>query len=721
MHDARAEAPLRKILKRSATGLFAARLSGAAFLALTVAPAALAADEPILLDPVVLENQEDATGPVRGSNNPPTVTGSKIPILASEVPQSLSVLGREDLERFNADRVSEALRYTAGVTADVFGDDNDYDWLRIRGFQADQTGVFLDNAQNLSFAFGSFFIDPYALERVEVLRGPSSSLYGGSNPGGIVNYVSKRPGGRVREVVVGGDDAPSGFVAFDYGDDFGPGQAYRVTGRLKGGDQYDDFNDGLRGTLAPGVKFTVGDATEVTLLANIHIADEQHNGSTFLPYAGTVVPTAQFGFIDDDANFSDPDWDSYSREQFSATAIVETPFDNGFTFTGIARVGQASVEERYFYPFGYAGFATTPQDAQGTLSLIAFEHDTLVRTAQTDLRYYGAVETGALTHDLLFGIDARYYWLDETQASGFGTNQVVNPVAPGTPVLGAPYQDAVTQQSQIGFYFQDQIRYGGWILTGNIRHDFVDTDQNGASGFDRNDSEFSWRVGLSHEFEGGFTPYVSYSSYFNPLITSPANGVTGSETGDQIEAGFKWAPPGENYSLTAAVFRIDRTNVVTGVFPSFNQLGEVRVDGFEVEGEYDFLNGLTVAGSATVLDAEVRADADPTLVGTTPTLIPETEISARAEYDFDGPLDGLTIGAGVRFRGESFANAANSLVVPSSTVFDLYGGYEVVEGVRVSVSATNIADNRYVTGCQTEYVCSYGSGREIGLAISATW
>lgn len=68
----------------------------------------------------------------------------------------------------------------------MFGDDNEYDWLRIRGFQADQTGVFLDNARNLSIAFGSVYIDPYTLERIEVLRGPSSALYGGSSPGGIV-------------------------------------------------------------------------------------------------------------------------------------------------------------------------------------------------------------------------------------------------------------------------------------------------------------------------------------------------------------------------------------------------------------------------------------------------------------------------------------------------------------------------------------------------------
>ena len=696
-----------------------------ALLSLSLSGVAIAQDNSsatVLKPIVVLENQEDTTGSAADTNNPPTVTGSKVPVFATEVPQSLSILGEDDLKRFNADRVSETLRYTAGVTSDVFGDDNDYDWLRIRGFQADQTGIFLDNAQNLAFAFGSFYTDPYALERIEVLRGPSSALYGGSNPGGILNYVSKRPGDRVREVILGIDDAPAGSVAFDYGDPLGDGQAYRVVGRFKGGDMYDDFNSGLRGTLAPSYKFTTTSGTEVTLLANAHIAEEQHNGSTFLPYAGTVQPTAEFGYIDPDANFSDSDWDKYSREQFSASGIVEHTFDNGFTLTGIGRGGVASVEERYWYPFGYSGYATTPSDADGTLSMLAFEHDTLVRTAQTDVRYYGVVETGEVSHDLLFGLDARHYWLDETQAVGYGTNQVVNPSNPGTPTLNPPYQDSTTTQAQLGLYFQDQLRFGdGWILTGNLRHDFADTEQDGAAGFSRNDSETSYRGAVAYEFANGVTPYVTYSTFFNPLITSPANGVTKPESGEQVELGLKWAPHGGNFYVTAAVFQIDQENVVTGAFPNFDQFGEARSRGFELEGAYDFGNGLSVAGAATVLDVEVTEDADASLVGKTPTLVPEHEVAVRAEYELQDFVDGLTVGAGIRHRGESFANSTNTLKVESSTIFDLYGGYEIREGLALNLAATNIADKRYVTGCQTEYVCSYGSGREIKLTLTANW
>ncbi|WP_253913074.1 TonB-dependent siderophore receptor [Pseudoruegeria sp. HB172150] len=696
---------------------------GVSLLALLVAmPATAQEDEGSFLGTIVLKNQEDATGPVDGEKNPPTVTGSKFPVPLNEVPQSLSILGSEEIERFNATNVSTALRYTAGVTADVFGADTDYDWLRVRGFQADQTGVYLDNAQNLAFAFGSFYIDPYTLERIEVLRGPSSALYGGSNPGGIVNYVSKRPGDRVRELTFGINDASAAWLEFDYGDVTANDVAYRFTGRIEGGQKYDDINEGLRGTFAPGVKFTLDGGTEVTLLANIHMADEKHNGSTFLPYYGTVEETAEFGFIDRGSNFSDPDWDSYVRQQASVSAIVEHEFANGFTFTGIGRVGVASVEESYYYPFGYAGYATMPTDADGSLALIAFEHDTLVRTAQTDMRYYGTVHTGAVSHDLLFGLDARYYWIDETQASGFGVNSVVNTTAPGTPVLGAPYQDAVSTQRQVGLYFQDQMRWGaGWIGTVNLRHDFVSTEQDGSGAFTRDDSETSYRAALAYEFGNGFTPYVTYSTFFDPQIVSPANGVTEPGRGEQVEVGFKWMPEGGNFSLTGALFQIDRENVVTGAWPVYNQLGEVRSRGAEIEASYDFANGLSLSGAATFLDVEVTADSDASLIGTTPTLTPDTELSLFVGYEFSGQLDGLSLGAGVRHRGESYADAANTLTVPSSTIYDLYAGYEFENGVMASLAVTNVADDRYVTGCQTAYVCSYGGGREISLAVTKTW
>ena len=139
----------------------------------------------------------------------------------------------------------------------------------------------------------------------------------------------------------------------------------------------------------------------------------------------------------------------------------------------------------------------------------------------------------------------------------------------------------------------------------------------------------------------------------------------------------------------------------------------------ELEGEYDFGNGFYVQAAATWLDAEVRRDSNAALIGTTPTLIPETELSLLGTYAFSGSLQGLELGAGVRHRGESFADAANTLTVPDSTIYDLYASYAFKNGLEANLSVTNVADERYVTGCQTAYVCSYGSGREFNFSVTS--
>lgn len=97
------------------------------------------------------------------------------------------------MDAIGAQKLDEALRYTPGVLGQSFGVDNDTDWLYIRGFEATQYGTYLDGLQNFSYGFGGFLIDSFGIERIDVLRGASSGLYGGSNPGGIVNYISKRP------------------------------------------------------------------------------------------------------------------------------------------------------------------------------------------------------------------------------------------------------------------------------------------------------------------------------------------------------------------------------------------------------------------------------------------------------------------------------------------------------------------------------------------------
>ena len=165
--------------------------SSAALLSLSAANAQTA-DSTIRLNEIVIESGGDgsATGPLTGFVPKRTATGSKTSTSIEDIPQSVSIVGRDQIDAQGAQKIDEALRYSAGVFAQPFGVDNDTNWIYIRGFDATAKGTYLDGLQNFSYGFGGFLIDSFGIERIEVLKGPASVLYGGSNPGGIVNYIS---------------------------------------------------------------------------------------------------------------------------------------------------------------------------------------------------------------------------------------------------------------------------------------------------------------------------------------------------------------------------------------------------------------------------------------------------------------------------------------------------------------------------------------------------
>ena len=209
------------------SGKKAVLLGGVAAFALLNPLQAMAqqAGETVLQEVVVegqginVDSDDAAVGPVKGVVAKQTETGMKVPAEITEIPQSVSVIGRQEIDDQGAQKADEALRYTAGVFAQPFGPDSDTNWMFIRGFQATATGTYMDGLQLFSYGFGGFYVDSFGLERIEVLKGPTSVLYGGSNPGGMVNYISKRPDfERKRYVETGVNDAGNGYLGFDIGD-----------------------------------------------------------------------------------------------------------------------------------------------------------------------------------------------------------------------------------------------------------------------------------------------------------------------------------------------------------------------------------------------------------------------------------------------------------------------------------------------------------------------
>lgn len=717
------------------TGSLFSRLMGRTAIVLALAPTvALAqedADGTIRLNTITLEGS-NGTGPVDRQGNPATTTGSKVAAKLTEIPQSVSVIGAETLDAGNINKVDSALAYSAGVQTAPWGYDSDTNWFFIRGFDATQKGAFLDGLPSYSFGFGGFYVDPFQLERIEILRGPSSALYGAANPGGLVNMVSKRPTGNTGgKDTLGVDETGRVWLQTDRQGVLSDRLQWRFVAKAERTDDVGAFDPGSRFLLAPSMKYTTEGGTEVTLGLTYTKIDEDHVGGSWLPYVGTVE-RASFGYIDRDFNSGEPGYDEYKRDQLTVSAEVAHRFDNGWRLVNNTRLGWSDIDESQVYAYGYTGYALEPVDSDNTLSRIFFQHQTKTLTALNDLRLENDFALGGTRHKFMVGVDAKWFELDQVQGSVAWPNaatglSATNPVYGAAQPATTPYADNVIRQTQIGIYLQDQISWGqGWIGTINLRYDTADTrvsddrylDTEGSS---RQDEELTWRLGLSKELTSGLMAYASASTFFSPnVVTNSSGDAIGPETGTQKEIGLKWAP-NESSLITLSLFDIDREDISQSVWNGlgydYYQIGKVNSRGIELEGKYDFGNGLRVSGSVTKMDVEIKEDVDASIIGKTPYATIEDMASLKVEYDLPS-VQGLTLTGGLRYLGSSWADNANTLKVPSATLVDAGVSYDFAKDWNANLTVTNLTDKRYVSACQTAYTCYYGEGRRISLAIS---
>lgn len=715
-------------------------LAGVALAVLAgMSPAAAqdATQDTTTLNPVVVDGEGEAstTGPVDGYVAKASATGSKSDTPLRAIPQSVSVVGRQELsDRGVVNKVDEALRYTAGVQGEPFGVDPDTDWIYIRGFDATQTGVFLDGLPLFSYGFGGFQMDPFFLERVEVLKGPASVLYGAANPGGLVNMVGKRAlDEKLIYTEVGINNYGNAFAGFDVNDVLNNGAfSYRLTGKLSGGDQYTDYSEDLRGGIMPQFTWQPDDATKLNVYGFYSALDQVHVGNGFYPYVGTVVD-APFGKIDRESFYGEPDIDHGEYQQFMLGYEFERELENGWTFSQNARYGHLYKYERGPYTYGYydpttgTGYLEQPVGPDYYLNRIGFEGESKVDTFAIDNRLNGEFATGALAHDLTVGLDYKYYRLDHVQACCGAT-----PIRVVDPIYGIPqgtdfvYLDQVLTQQQVGIYAQDQIRFGGgFIATLNGRFDYVNTDSDAAIGYTytSDDKALSGRAGLAYEFANGFTPYVSASTFFSPVIGASATAPIEPEEGYQVEGGFKYEPTAFNGLITASVFHLVKQNWTVTDPATFlqSQIGEVTSTGVEFEAKVELTESWKAIAAFTYQDLEMTRHADLALIGNSPVLVPAVTASAWLDYTVpDGALEGLSLGAGLRYQGESWADYANTAKVPDALLADAALRYEK-DGWGASLNVSNLFDKEYVKGCQGTLTCGYGEGRTITFKLSRKW
>ncbi|CAI1160372.1 ferrichrome porin FhuA [Serratia entomophila] len=665
--------------------------------------------------------QESAWGPVGTYVAKQSATGTKTDTPVQKNPQSVSVVTREEMDMRQPDTVKGALAYAPGVFASR-GSSTIYDSVAIRGFPAVNTNQYLDGLRLQGDNYSEASIDPYFLERAELLRGPVSVLYGKSSPGGLVSMVSKRPTTEpLREIQfkMGTDNLfQTGFDFSDALDDNGI-YSYRLTGLAKDSDAQQNMSKEKRYAIAPSFSWRPDDKTNFTLLANIQ--NDPYTGYYgWLPKQGTLIPLPNGNKLPTD--FNEGEASNYtSRKQRMIGYSFEHAFNDTWAVRQNLRYMQLETDLKSIYGSGVS--AATPT----TINRAYVQSKEHLNSFSVDTQAQAKVKTGDVDHTLLFGVD--YMRMRNDINSGFGTADSLSMTHPqyGNDgyVITFPY-NYLNRQEQTGLYAQEQGEWNQWVLTLGGRYDWAKT-----SAFNRNlgttdeqtDGQFTWRGGLNYLFDNGITPYFSYSQSFEPNLGTTAGGSTFKPSiGKQFETGVKYVPKDRPIVLTAALYQLTKNNNLTTDPDNIlfsTQSGEIRSRGVELEAKAALNANVNLIASYTYTDAKYTEDTN---FQDKPTPeIPKHTASLWADYTFhETAVSGLTLGSGVRYVGtsSSFNSADNSTFkVPDYTLVDATIKYDLARfglpGSSVGVNINNLFDKTYVSSCYRDYACYWGAERQV--------
>lgn len=669
---------------------------------------------------------ESAWGASSGYVATRTAAGTKTDTPIVETPRSMTVITRQQLDDRQVLNLNDALRYTAGVQSSGYGSDSRADWLRVRGFDPTQ---FLDGLPLPKGSFANPKVEPWNLERITVLRGPASSVYGQTPPGGMLDMVSRRPQSESAhqiEAQVGSNEHKQiNFDSTGKIDEEGK-FLYRVSGVVRDSNSPIDHIPDKRYNIAPSLTWNIDDDTKLTFISQ-YTRDDTGITGQFLPLQGTKLdgPT---GKISHHKNLGEPDWDFYDRTYYALGYAFEHRLNDTWQFRQNLRYTKSDLS---FQAVNVATFNTV--DADGNVNRESGIVNEDISQFAVDNNFQADFQTGDISHTLLLGLDhqrsnTNYQWL-----YGMG----VPPINVNRPVYGADMsnvtyfamQDFQQKTHQTGAYIQDQMSLDNWRLTLGGREDWIHTgtvfhNSNDATNTQR-DKAFSGNVGLSYVFDNGITPYFSYTESFQPASGANVNSTESFKPteGRQYEVGVKYQPVGTDTLLTAAVYDLKQQNVSVTEGSITRQVGELQVRGLELEASTHVTENLKAIASYTYTDTEILKGNDK---GNRMALIPRNQATLWADYTWNsGWLDGFGIGGGVRYVGDTYGNTANTELahVGSYTVYDASVHYDLgrldnsMKGLTVAVEAKNLFNKDYLSNCDG-YWCYYGDERNVVASVN---
>ncbi|MGR6432664.1 TonB-dependent siderophore receptor [Rhizobium sp. PAMB 3174] len=684
-----------------------------------------------VLDTIVVQTdgQRSATAPIDGYVAKVSGSGTKTDTPILQTPQSLSVVSAEEIRDRTVRTLAEALAYTPSFTAQPRSFSRVSDRFRIRGFDVEPgTGGLLRDGMRLQNNSYDGAQEPFGFERVDVVRGAASVLYGQLSPGGFVNGVSKRPTEEpLREVTLEGGMYNHKQATVDISDAITDTLSYRLTFLGRDSDTSVDHVNDDRIYVAPALEWKPDEDTTLTMLGFYQRSSTRFSAP--LPYQ--IVEGIGDGpfILDRDTFIGEPDYDRMISNMGALGYEFSHRFDNDIRVSAKSRYYESDLDWRYLQ----AQTSATAVDAVSNTGILARQYSDRHDRAKGfthDMNVQFGLDTGPLSHEFLAGYD----FYDTTYTSD-NFRAAVSSIDLNDPAYGADIvvdrdpsrnRGGQTDTIQHGLYLQDQITFDErWNVLLGVRHDWADQkfSYHAVDGStDRKSEATTWRAGIVYEADNGLAPYLSYSQSFFPIsVAEYVDDLSFKPmTGEQFEAGIRYQPLGTNMLFSAAVYQLTQDNVVSrNLAGDLTQIGQQRARGFELEAKADLTDDLTMIASYAYTDARITKSEDASQIGQRSENTPYHQAALWLTYDASQlGVEGLTIGGGVRYTGSTKASGIPD-EIPGYALVDAMVSYDVNENLTLALNANNIFDKKYAY-CEFS-ICRYGDRAEVIATARIRW
>lgn len=655
-----------------------------------------------------------------------------------DTPQAISTISSEELANRGISNLNDALRNVAGISLGAGETSFQGNNAVLRGFTT-RNDLFLDNIRD----FGYYYRDTFDDAAIEVLKGPSSILFGRGSTGGVIHRVGKKPERQTfgqAEATLGLDETRRIAGDLNIADALGRGTAFRVNAVYHESAIEDrDTASSKRWGVSPKLAFDLGADTKI-LLSYFH--QEEDNvpdygipwfpGRRANPGAPAAVDRSNYyGFTNDflDTNVN------------ILTGKIEHKLGAKTLFRSQFRFSHNTRGFRYSEAIIPAGTLSTTPLSSITVSRNLFQGSSTDEFLQNQTEVNTEFGIGKSKHTLIAGVELGHESTDPVYITNFAvpSTSLVNPV-------GGFYDSRAnsfvrlrgrSRSNAVGFFAIDTIELGDkWRAIVGLRWDSFRTkyqsagfNQSGAqiatTNVDRTDRNLSYRAALVYKPAKSGSVYVAYANSFNPsgegvesLISAgrsvaQANLNLDPETSFSFELGTKWNFFNGKVLLSASVFRIEKDNVRVPdpATPGFNTLGgRQRVDGGEIEFNGEILPGWSARASYSYLDSQtLESSPNGPLVGE-PLIITARHMGTfSTSYDFTDRLNvGFNLLATSKRLGQN--TPASFLIAPGYTIADVSAKYRFSEKITASVIVYNLGDKLYYEQLHPVHVVP-GAGR----------